>query len=274
MTEKWQEVADRVYVRRHKSFDLNVGLVVGDGQCLVLDTRMSHREGRDLIEAIRRITDAPWTVVNSHAHFDHHFGNAVFRPADVWSLARSAQIIGEYGEHQVTRLMERMPDHREEFEEVRISPPNRTFTGATTLDIGGRQVDLRYFGRGHTDNDLVMHVPDAGVIFAGDLVEEGAPPAFGDAFPLDWPDTLAAMLAGLDGEVVVPGHGAVVDRAYVDDQRLDLAVTAEVARRAYAQDRADLVAEIPFATDAAREALERAFRQLDGGPDDYPPLNV
>ncbi|MFI6324710.1 MBL fold metallo-hydrolase [Nonomuraea sp. NPDC050556] len=262
MNEQWQEVADRVFVRRHKSFDLNVGLVVGDGHCLVLDTRMSHAQGRDLIEAIRKITDAPWTVVNSHAHFDHFFGNAVFRPAEIWGLARTAELIVEHGAEQRERVIGWRPQDAEELAEVVIDPPDHTFVETSTLDIGGRAVHMRYFGRGHTDNDLVLHVEDAGVIFAGDLVEEGAPPAFNDGYPLDWPGTLDAMLAGFSGEVVVPGHGAVVDRAYVRGQREDLAVTAEVARRAHAEGRTDLLSEIPFPEGAAKDALERAFLQL------------
>src|SRR5205823_3354507 len=63
--ERWREVADRVFVRRHRSFDLNVGLVLGDGACLVVDTRMSHREARELVAAIRTVTPHPWTVVNT-----------------------------------------------------------------------------------------------------------------------------------------------------------------------------------------------------------------
>lgn len=262
MKEPWQEIADRVFVRRHESFDLNVGLVVGDGHCLVLDTRMSHAQGRDLIEAIRKITDAPWTVVNSHAHFDHFFGNAVFRPAEIWSLTRCAEVIEERGAEQRARVIEQLKDNRAELEEVVIDPPDRTFPESATLDIGGRTVHLRWFGRGHTDNDLVLQVPDSGVIFAGDLVEEGAPPAFDDGYPLDWPGTLDAMLAGFAGDVVVPGHGAVVDRAFVQNQRDDLAVTAAVARRAHAEGRVDLVGEIPFPEAAAKSALERAFLQL------------
>ncbi|MFC6896832.1 MBL fold metallo-hydrolase [Nonomuraea dietziae] len=124
--------------------------------------------------------------------------------------------------------------------------------------MGGRPVHLRYFGRGHTDNDIVVHVPDAGVIFAGDLVEEGAPPAFDDGYPLDWPGTLTAMLADLPEPVIVPGHGAVVDRAFVTAQLGELATTADLARRAHVEGLRDLISQIPYP-----QALERAFLQLD-----------
>ncbi|MFC7103348.1 MBL fold metallo-hydrolase [Nonomuraea rubra] len=173
MNEQWQEVGDRVYVRRHQSYDLNTGLIVGDGHCLVLDTRSSHREARDLVEAVRTITAYPWTVVNSHSHFDHYFGNAIFLPAEIWGHARCVEEIEADGESQRAALIERRPERREELEEVTIVPPDHTFTVAASLDIGGRIVHLRHFGLGHSSNDVVAHVPDAGVVFAGDLVEEG-----------------------------------------------------------------------------------------------------
>ena len=99
------------------------------------------------------------------------------------------------------------------------------------LDVGGREVVLRFLGRGHTDHDLVVEVEDGSdgtVVFAGDLVEEGAPPAFEDAFPADWPATLGRVHALARGPVV-PGHGAVVDAAFVGAQREELlAVLAAV----------------------------------------------
>jgi hypothetical protein len=73
-------------------------------------------------------------------------------------------------------------------------------------------------------------VSDAEVTFAGDLVEEGAPPAFEDAYPLDWPATLDTLLAAARPGPVVPGHGAVVDWAFVRDQRELLARVATAAR--------------------------------------------
>ncbi|GLW96774.1 MBL fold metallo-hydrolase [Microtetraspora sp. NBRC 16547] len=264
MGEEWHEVGDRVYVRRHESYDLNVGLVVGEGHCLVLDTRMSHREAADLIEAIRRITGSPWTVVNSHSHFDHYFGNALFRPAEIWGHVRCAEEIERDGLEQRAKVAGFVPeDRRAEVEEVEIVPPDHTFTDSATLDIGGRVVHLRHFGLGHSSNDIVVHVPDAGVVFAGDLVEEGAPPAFSDSYPLDWPATTAAMLVELPEPVIVPGHGAVVGRDFVAGQQAELAAVAELARRAHVEGVRNLVKLFPYPEEVAREAIERAFLQLD-----------
>ncbi|WP_433514241.1 MBL fold metallo-hydrolase [Nonomuraea sp. CA-143628] len=264
MNEQWREIGDRVYVRRHESFDMNVGLIVGDDHCLVLDTRVSHREAADLIEAIKRVTTSPWTVVNTHSHFDHYFGNAMFLPGEIWSHSRCAEEIELYGEEQRAKWIERLPeDRRAELEEVEIVAPDHTFTSTATLDIGGRIVHLRHFGLGHSSNDIVAHVPDAGVVFAGDLIEEGAPPAFGDSYPLDWPATVAAMLTELPERVIVPGHGAVVDRAFAVAQQAELVAVAELATRAHVEGLRDLITRFPYPEDVARQAIERAFLQLD-----------
>jgi glyoxylase-like metal-dependent hydrolase (beta-lactamase superfamily II) len=275
--ERWREVADRIFVRRHRSFDLNVGLVVGDGACLVVDTRMSHRQARDLVAAIRTLTPHPWTVVNTHAHFDHYFGNAEFRPAEVWGHTRCAEVIVEYGEVQRAAVVGHAEKDGDaavlaDMAELRIDPPDRTFTGAARLDVGGRTVHLRHLGRGHTDSDIVVEVPDAGVLFAGDLVEEGAPPAFGDSFPLDWPSTVDNMRAYVRGPVV-PGHGDVMDADQVARQAAELAQTAAVARAAFAagRDMAQACPEVPYPAETARDALRRAYRQLRGDPPYEPP---
>ena len=266
--ELWIEVGDRVYVRRHRFLDLNIGLVVGDGACLVVDTRASEVQGRDLADAVRRVSADPWVVVNTHFHFDHSFGNAVFRPATIWGHQRAAERLATDGEAMRQRIADRARDAGEDAiaDDVaasRIDPPDELVDDVVTLTVGGRPVHLRHLGRGHTDNDLVVVVPDAELLLAGDLVEEGAPPQFGDGYPLDWPATMDALLALVTGPVV-PGHGAVVDRAYVQAQRDELAGLAEVARQAHAEGRsaAEAAGDLPYFGDYAVEAVERAFRQL------------
>ncbi|SNS37532.1 Glyoxylase, beta-lactamase superfamily II [Geodermatophilus pulveris] len=230
------EVADGVFVRRHAALDLNCGLVVGDGACLVVDTRSDLGEAADLVAAVRRVTPHPWTVVNTHAHFDHCFGNAAFRPAAVWGARGCAAELLASGEGQrAARVAELLADGDEDAaERVRrapLDPPDAVVDGTAVLDVGGREVVLLQLGRGHTAHDLVVEVEadgDATVVFAGDLVEEGAPPSFEDAFPAEWPATLGRLHALARGPVV-PGHGAVVDAAFVGAQREELlAVLAAV----------------------------------------------
>src|SRR5882724_6362621 len=182
MGERWREIGDRVYVRRHEFLDLNIGLVVGDGRCLVVDTRATLVEASDLVDAIRAVTPHPWTVANTHTHWDHYFGNGAFRPADIWAHERAAAWAREYGAvhwewlRRIARTEADMQEFAEHVDAVTPDPPDRTFAEHATLDIGGRAVTLRYHGRGHTDGDITIGV-DA-VTFAGDLVEEGAAVGF------------------------------------------------------------------------------------------------
>jgi glyoxylase-like metal-dependent hydrolase (beta-lactamase superfamily II) len=163
------------------------------------------------------------------------------------------------------RLIEWSPDHAAAFEEVEIVPPDHTFSTEATVTFGGREIRLHHPGRGHTDNDIVVAVPDAGVVFAGDLIEDGAPPAFQDSFPLEWPDTVG-LLAGEVAGPVVPGHGWVVDRSFVVAQQADLAEVARLAvdRHAEGMPIAEAAAAGgPFPEDALRDAFTRAWPSLD-----------
>ena len=259
-TMPWQEVGDRVYRRRYRSFDLNVGAVVGDDQVLVIDTRGWRAQAEELRRDLRLLSPFPWRqIVNTHAHFDHCFGNELFGEAAIWGHERCAENLRTRGEEQRANMIAGMPDVADDLAEVEIVPPDNLVSERATLLVGGRDVELRYLGRGHTDNDLVVLVPDAGVVFAGDIVEEGAPPSYGDAWPLEWPVTVDRLLA-IAPATVVPGHGDVVDLAFVRRQRGELAEMAELCRQVA---RAELapeaaIARAPFAEREARLALERA----------------
>ena len=86
--------------------------------------------------------------------------------------------------------------------------PDQRGTHHRHLDLGGRIVTVTHPGHGHTDGDLFAYVDDADVLVAGDLVEESGPPDFGDAYPLEWPESVGAMLhVATPATMIVPGHG-------------------------------------------------------------------
>lgn len=152
-----------------------------------------------------------------------------------------------------------------------IEPAGRTFSSALVLDLGDRQVELVHPGRGHTGGDLVVRVPDADVLLAGDLVEESAAPGYGDdCWPLEWPATLDLVLglAG-PGTVVVPGHGAVVDRVFVADQREEVAAVAETIRQlavaGVPPERALAEGTWPFPATGLSAAVRRGYAHLPPG---------
>ncbi len=264
----WDEVGDGVFVRRYEFFDQNIVAIRGEGRVGVVDTRTTYPQARELREDLRALTSDPWVVINTHHHFDHSNGNALFLPADIWGLERCAEVLRERGRAALAEVARAMPELAEDLTEVTITPPNRTFAVDAVVPIGDREVTLRHFGRGHTDNDITVLIADAGVLLAGDLIEQGAPPSFGDSFPLEWGPTVTAMLMEVDGPVV-PGHGAVVDRAFVEGQRDEIAAAAEAARglQAAGGTLAAAVAAVEAASGyppaVALTVAERTYAQLE-----------
>ena len=268
MSERWTEIGDRVFVRRYEFFDQDIVAILGGSGALVVDTRSTPEQAREILDDLRDLGSPPVAiVVNTHGHFDHTFGNAVFRPAVIWGHERCAAMVRLTGEWQRSSVAARLPAIAAELAHVVLDPPEMTFTERASIDLDGRPIELTYFGRGHTDNDIVIRIPDADVLCAGDLVENGAPPSFGDGYPMDWPETLSRLLP-LIGErtVVVPGHGAHADRAFVEASAAEIGAIASLAQRVHAGALSleAAVDEAPYSAAPARAALERALAQLRG----------
>jgi glyoxylase-like metal-dependent hydrolase (beta-lactamase superfamily II) len=263
----WKELGDGVFTRRYRFFDQQIGVIVGDGAVAVIDTRSTFRQAEEIKRDVAALTPVPvTTVINTHGHYDHAFGNRVFRPAAIWGHVRCKSMLELTAEQQRAGFIAEQPSMADEVNEVVIDPPDQLLEAEATLDVGGRPVELRYLGRGHTDNDIVVLAPDAFVLFAGDLVEAGATPFFGDGFPLDWPDTVERMLE-IAPDVVVPGHGDVGDRTFVESQLAEFRQIADLARRVETGelDLAEAMVAAPYPAAKAREPLERALAQLRGG---------
>jgi len=267
------EVADRVWVARYPWFDVNVTVVAGSGGLLVVDTHSSSRAAREVVDDVRRIGAGTVAgLVNTHEHFDHTFGNAVFLetfgaiPVHAHELAAARTVSA--GERIKVEYAASDDPHAEEVLETEIVPANVTFSSAMVVDLGDRVVELVHPGPGHTPGDLVVRVPDADAVLVGDLVEESAPPAYGiDCHPLDWPRALDLVLQLIGPDtVVVPGHGAVVDREFVEDQRADIGIVAETIRdlatRGVPLAGAVDLAEWPFPKEGLAHAVRRGYEHL------------
>lgn len=259
---QWIELADGVLVRRYAELDLSVGLLIGDHGCLVVDTRSDPGQGAELHAAVREVTRQPCSVVLTHAHFDHCLGTAAFRPATVWAHPRCRDDLARGGaaQHAEALAWHRAQPVPRDPAQVRPVVPDRVVAEQAELDLGGRRVLLMHPGAGHTDHDVVVWSPDTGVLFAGDLIEQGADPDFTDAYPLDWPTAVSTLLR-LGPRTVVPGHGDPVDAEFVAAQRDDLVALAALCRAVQASelDTAGALKTSPF----ARTTTLAALAQLD-----------
>jgi glyoxylase-like metal-dependent hydrolase (beta-lactamase superfamily II) len=269
------EVATELYVLRHPELDVNSTLVVGGEVAAVVDTLSTDAQARELLDAVRAVTNLPLVVVNTHFHFDHSYGNAVLTAASpgcsVWAHERAVAALRDHGTlWQRAWYEEWLPTHPELAEgiaAVTVRAPDRTVSSESLMDIGGRILELRHLGRGHTDGDLVVAVPDAGALLAGDLVEQGAAPAFEDSYPIDWPETVAALLhLTTPATTVVPGHGRPVDVDFVRAQHEELADLAKLIREGHSAgvDPAEVAAKAPFAPEVALTAVTRGYAELAG----------
>lgn len=268
------EVSERVWVARYDWFDANVTLIGSERGLVVVDTHGSVTAGGQVVDDVRRLgAGEVVAVVNTHWHFDHTFGNQAFRTAYGAVPIHAHETAVEELLAGADALKQRYADspddpHRDEVLATEVVVPDHTFSSARVLDLGDRVVELVHPGRGHTAGDLVVRIPDCDVLLAGDLVEESAPPAFGDdSHPMEWPLTLDIVLGLTTGaSVVVPGHGAPVDRDFVETQRNQIGIVAETIRdlagRGVPLAEALGAAEWPFPAEGLETAVRRAYEQL------------
>lgn len=268
------EVADRVWVARYESYDVNVSAVEGEAGLLVVDTHACAAAARGVIADLRRLSNRPVVgIVNTHDHFDHTFGNATFREeyGDVPITAHESAAATTLAHGQaVQRAMQGGADDENaaEIASTLLLAADHTFSSVTAIDLGDRSVELVHPGRGHTAGDLVVRIDDADVLLAGDLVEESGMPGYGDdSFPMEWPLALdlALNLVG-PATVVVPGHGRPVDRDFVSEQRAAIGVVAETIRdlagRGVPLADALGAAQWPYPAEGLADAVRRGYEQL------------
>ena len=214
----------------------NSGFVVLAHSVVVFDTHFTPEAGEELRGAIRAVTDRPVRyVVNSHGHTDHTHGNQAFPGAHLVGSDRARRDVVEVdlpawerslssAECQVRALrtarpgsaaerarLRQRPQYLDTLSRLRILPPQVTFERALAIRERGREVRLLHLGGGHTEGDVVLHLPGEKIVFAGDLFFNRAIPNVEDARVLEWGATVDALLA-LDAATFVPGHGAVGSR--------------------------------------------------------------
>ena len=171
----------------------NSAIILLDDGVLVVDTQSSPAQACAVIAQVRALTDKPVRyVVNTHFHGDHWQGNPAYREA--WP--RGLEIIA----------LEAMREHLEMRGKTAADGlPSLSLERRLILRSGARRVELLWLGRGHTDADMVVYLPQEKILMTGDLLHTWTP-YMGDSYPWEWIGTLD-RLAKLDFETVIPGHG-------------------------------------------------------------------
>lgn len=263
----------------------NAGLLVGDGASLLVDTLFDLPLTRAMLDAMAPLTFGRpiGTVVNTHANGDHCYGNQLVTGAEIVASAAAAAEMERVTPQTMAALLASADDLGDlgryftqafgqfHFDGIELTPPTRTFAGELTLSVGGRRVQLLDVGPAHTEGDVIVHVPDADVVFTGDIL------FIGDT-PLAWAGPVSHWIAacdcilGLGAATVVPGHGPLTDAGGVRSVRayLEWLLGAASERHAAGMSAADAARDIhpgPFAdwNEPERVAVnvDAVYRELD-----------
>ncbi|MGK5629750.1 MBL fold metallo-hydrolase [Streptomyces sp. URMC 123] len=230
----WEPLAHGVARRRLPRWDATVGVVHGERAVLLVDAGATLAEGARIRAEVEQALGRGVThLALTHPHFDHVLGAAAFAGVEVYGAVGFDALLGNERERQALYedAVRHGADPAEAAEAVeQLVRPHHAISGDMAVDLGGgREALIVNVGPGHSGHDLAVLVPGRGaeptVVFCGDLVEEsGEPQAGPDAAPAWWPAAVDRLLAlgGPDARYV-PGHGAVVDAAFVRAQRRDLA---------------------------------------------------
>jgi glyoxylase-like metal-dependent hydrolase (beta-lactamase superfamily II) len=214
----------------------NAGFIVGSNGVLVVDTFEDQAPARDLLAEIHKITNLPIRfVVNTHYHLDHTGGNAVFAQAGATILAHR-NVRGWERTENMKFFRDPKPEQKAMVEALVL--PDEVYSEAVDIYLGSRQIKVRYM-LGHTGGDSVVEVPDANVVFGGDLVWQKHLPNLIDATTSEWVKTLEKLLADHPSATFVSGHGDVATAADVKDFHDYLVTLREDVAQAQAAGKTD-----------------------------------
>lgn len=204
----------------------NAGLIVDGDQSLLVDTLFDLRLTAEMLETMRDAAPAATArfdqLVNTHANGDHCHGNELVVGAEIIASRATAEEMAAEGPEVLANFKRAAPEMGAageffldcfgafEFEGITRTLPTRTFEGQLDLTVGDKRVELLEVGPCHTRGDVLVHLPDDGVVFTGDIL-------FIDGTPIMWAGPVSNWIEAcnrmidLGVETVVPGHGPITD---------------------------------------------------------------
>ncbi len=203
--------------------DPNSGVIISDDSVMVIEAQATPRLAQKVIDEIRKVTDKPIShLALTHYHAVRVLGASAFNAPQVIMSEKARAMVVERGQEDWDSEFQRFPRLFEGHESIPgLTWPTTTFNGKMSVYLGKRRIDMMQLGRAHTAGDMVIHVPDANVMFTGDIVEYHSACYCGDGHFHDWPATLEAIRA-FDLDAIAPGRGDALVGPEMVNAALDL----------------------------------------------------
>jgi glyoxylase-like metal-dependent hydrolase (beta-lactamase superfamily II) len=267
----------------------NSALISGQGASLLVDTLWDLSRTSDMLNAFgAKLESAPiHHLVNTHADGDHWFGNELVGAGQIISTKAAARSMQRHGPEKMKylprvvkacRILSYIPlpsrrnwrlvaDYLEgmvrhaDFTNIKPAFPTNTFSGRLNLEIGGREVKMIEVGPAHTSGDLIVYLPDARIVFAGDVLFSGTIPVLWDGSSRNWVKACERIL-DLKPDIVLPGHGPITGPEAVDEIRKYWQFLRSAVRRHFEKGRPPMVAAVHISR--SNEYLKQPFAKWDG----------
>ena len=226
----------------------NAGLIVDGDQSLLVDTLFDLHLTKEMLDTMRaaepKAVSSIGTLVNTHHNGDHCFGNELVTGAEIIASTKAAEAMAEEGPDLLANMLKMAPDMGDvgayitkifgsfDFEGITPTLPTKTFDGSLTRKVGDKTVELIEVGPAHTEGDVIVHVPDDGVVYTGDVL-------FIKGHPIVWAGPVSNWIAicdrliDMDVEAIVPGHGPIADKSDVAEVKIYLEYISEEARKRF-----------------------------------------
>ena len=282
MAPETVEVSEGVYayIQPDGSWFLNnTGFLTSRTGVISIDATSTERRTRAYLDAIARVSNQPVrTLLNTHHHGDHTYGNCLFTGATIVAHERCRAEVLAFGPPANLGVWTDV-----EWGDLEVAPPFLTYDTGVTLWSGDLRCDVRYVGTpAHTTNDSIIHIPDRSVLFAGDLLFNGGTPFLLLGSIAGAIEVLEQVVRPLGAATIVPGHGPVCGPEVIEDMLGYLRFVQDLAREASAAGlspldaarQADLGGYAGW-TDAERIVgnLHRAYAEL-GGAERGAPIDI
>ena len=272
-TPQVEEVSDAIYAYIQPDgtwYINNAGFIVGRAGVISVDTTSTEARTHAYIDSIASVTKAPVrTVINTHHHGDHTYGNYLFTGATIIAHEQTRQHVTAAGPPANRGLLDDV-----EWGDVVLTPPFLTYEDGVTLWVDDLKVEVRHVGQAaHTTNDSIVWIPDRSVLFAGDLLFNGGMPYLMEGSIAGLIDVLKHVVRPLGAETIIAGHGPVAGPELIDITLAYLTFVQDTARRMREAGLTPMEAaleidlgEYASLTDPERIVanLYRAYSELDG----------